>query len=85
MTGTHLHLLAKLPRERSPRAIMGLAKKHAYFEAKDRGWRGKLWAKRGKEVVIRDRKHQLNVYRYILDHAREGAWIWNAMDFKSEQ
>jgi hypothetical protein len=58
---------------------MGLAKKHAAFESKARGWKGKLWAKRGKEVPVPDRAHQLNVYRYILDHEREGAWVWDWM------
>ena len=37
---------------------------------------GGVWAKRGKIVPIRDRRHQLNVYRYILDHASEGAAVW---------
>jgi hypothetical protein len=74
--GQHLHLLAKLPTGFDPRIGMGLAKKHAAFEAKAQGWQGKLWAKRGKEVCVRDRAHQRNVYRYILDHAQEGAWVW---------
>jgi hypothetical protein len=74
--GQHLHLLAKLPPGANPRLGMGLGKKHSFFEAKDRGWKGKLWAKRGKELKIRDRRHQLNVYHYILGHEQEGAWIW---------
>ncbi len=55
---------------------MGLAKKNASFESKARGWQGKLWAKRGKELRVRNRSHQLNVYRYILAHVSEGAWVW---------
>jgi hypothetical protein len=74
--GQHLHLLAKLPVESDARIWMGLAKKHAAFEAKAKGWKGKLWAKRGKEVRVKDRDHQLNVYRYILEHAKQGAWVW---------
>jgi hypothetical protein len=74
--GQHLHLLAKLPLEVAPRIWMGLAKKHSAFEAKAQGWQGKLWGKRGKEVRVRDRAHQLNVYHYILDHVNEGAWVW---------
>src|SRR5262249_49533729 len=74
--GQHLHLLAKLPRGVDARIWMGLAKKHAAVEAKAQGWRGKLWGKRGKEVRVRDRRHQLNAYHYILEHAQEGAWIW---------
>ena len=74
--GQHLHLLAKLPMGADARIWMGLAKKHSAFEAKGQGWQGKLWGKRGKEVRVRDRAHQLNVYRYILDHAKAGAWVW---------
>jgi hypothetical protein len=74
--GQHLHVLAKLPLGVDARIWMGLAKKHSAFEAKAQGWRGKLWGKRGKEKQVRDRAHQLNVYRYILKHANEGAWVW---------
>ena len=74
--GQHHHMLAKLPLGVKPRIWMGLAKKHAAFEAKGQGWKGKLWAKRGKEIRVKDRTHQLNVYYYILDHEKEGAWVW---------
>ena len=74
--GQHLHLLAKLPIGIKPRIWMGLGKKHSAFEAKARGWKGKLWGKRGNELKVRDRAHQLNVYHYILDHAKENAWVW---------
>jgi hypothetical protein len=72
----HMHLLAKLAEEAEPRDLMGLAKKHVSFEAKSHGWQGKLWARRGRELRVRSRAHQLNVYRYILEHAKEGAWVW---------
>jgi hypothetical protein len=75
MSGQHLHALVKVRRSVSARDCMGLAKKHAAFEAKARGWVGKLWGKRGKELRIRDRQHQVNVFRYILAHAKEGAWV----------
>ena len=55
---------------------MGKAKLLAWFELRDKcGWVGQLWAKRGKELPIRDRAHQLNVYRYVLRHANQGAWV----------
>jgi hypothetical protein len=75
-SGQHLHLLGKLPADVTPRLWMGLAKKHSAFEVKALGWKGKLWGKRGKELRVRDRLHQQNVYRYILKHADEGAWVW---------
>src|SRR4029078_13087023 len=58
MSGQHLHLLAKLPLHAEPRDWMGLAKKHATFEAKSRGWKGKLCGKRGKETRVRSQVHQ---------------------------
>ncbi len=71
----HVHLLVKLPRLQA-RLWSGLAKKHVWFVAREQGWIGKMWAKRSKPLPVRDRKHQLNVYQYILDHADEGAWVW---------
>jgi hypothetical protein len=71
----HVHILAKVPR-RQARLWSGLAKKHAWFIARDHGWVGKMWGKRGKQAPVRDRRHQVNVYRYILDHKKEGAWVW---------
>ncbi len=71
----HVHILAKLP-PKLARPWSGLAKKHAWFVARDRGWRSKMWGKRGKQDPVRDRRHQVNVYRYILNHEKEGAWVW---------
>ena len=79
IAGQHGHLLVKLPKAETRRWI-GLAKKHAWFELHDSGWTGKLWAKRQKFVPIRDRKHQLNVYDYILRHAEQGAYLWKYSD-----
>jgi hypothetical protein len=76
VSGQHLHVLAKTEIMHA-RERMGIAKKHAWFEVRQHGWKGKLWAKRGKELPVKDRPHQLNVYYYILRHAREGAWVWS--------
>jgi hypothetical protein len=75
MARQHGHVLGKLPCGVA-RAWTGLAKKHAWFVARDAGWQGKLWGIRSKNIAVRDREHQLNVYRYILGHAEEGAWVW---------
>jgi hypothetical protein len=75
MSRQHGHLLVKLPLGVA-RAWAGLAKKHAWFIARDAGWQGKLWAVRSRPIKVRDRTHQLNVYHYILDHVHEGAWVW---------
>lgn len=37
---------------------------------------GTTWAKRCKITAIRDREHQVQVARYILNHGRRGAVVW---------
>jgi hypothetical protein len=71
----HVHILAKMPVRRA-RLWIGLAKKHAWFELRAMGWRGKLWGSRSKPEIVRGRRHQLNVYHYILRHESQGAWVW---------
>lgn len=41
---------------------------------------GKVWARKGKIVRVRDRSHQVNVLNYILRHAQEGAVAWSFRD-----
>src|SRR5947209_1153828 len=82
VSGQHAHLLAKMPPGRIPRKWVGQAKKHAKFLANEAGWTGKLWAVGSKPEPVNDRKHQLNVFNYILRHAEQGAWVW---DFRTEQ
>jgi len=75
----HVHILTKmLPGMQ--RAWPGHAKRHAWFVLRDHGWSGKLWGKRGKAIPIRDRRHQLNVYGYIMRHAAQGAWVWSILE-----
>jgi hypothetical protein len=76
---THGHILVKLPPQET-RKWVGLAKKHAWSELHNTGWNDKLWAKRPKFEPVRDRQHQMNVYRYILRHEREGAFLWKHAD-----
>ena len=76
VSGQHVHVLVKLPFGCKPKTFLTLAKRHATYECKRRGWKGKLWALRGKVLRIRDRAHQRNVYHYILAHEKEGAWVW---------
>src|SRR6185437_8982917 len=72
VNGQHVHYLAKMPPS-VPRDWTGIAKKHAWFEARERGWTGMLWAKRSKATPVKDRAHQLNVFGYIGKHVQEGA------------
>jgi hypothetical protein len=78
VAGRHVHLLAKMPFGEWLQ-WQGLAKRHVYFVLRDHGWSGKVWGKRRKIVVIRNRQQQLSTYRYILRHAEEGAWTWSIM------
>jgi hypothetical protein len=71
----HIHILAKMLACQA-RGWIGLAKKHAWFELRNRGWQGKLWGKRSQNVIVRDRGHQLNVFDYISRHGTQGAWVW---------
>jgi hypothetical protein len=73
--GQHIHLLLKIPKG-SSQVLLGKAKRHAWFVAREAGWTGRLWAKRGSAKPVRDRRHQARVYQYILGHAKQGAWIW---------
>ncbi len=79
MSATHAHVLAKLP-EDSPRNWMGYAKRHAWFVARDLGWKAKLWATRSHALPIEDRGHQENTFFYIARHRKEGAWVWTFRD-----
>jgi REP element-mobilizing transposase RayT len=74
-SGQHVHLLLKA-RPKEVRNQVGKAKMHTWFELRKGGWKRKLWGRRGKFLRVRDRAHQLNVFRYILRHAEQGAWVW---------
>ncbi|MDZ4688882.1 MAG: hypothetical protein SH850_27720 [Planctomycetaceae bacterium] len=76
--GQHVHVQVQLP-DGDARHPAGLAKRHATFVAHANGFEGKLWALKPKIVRIKDRTHQKNVYQYILDHAKEGAWVWSEL------
>jgi len=75
VSGQHIHCQVRMP-VTSPRKWTGLAKKHVWHAATETGWTGKLWAVRSKATPILDKKHQENVFHYILRHKTEGAWVW---------
>jgi hypothetical protein len=79
VSGQHLRIQVQLATE-DARSELGEAKRHAWFVVREQGWSGKLWAKRPKIIRIRDRAHQERVYYYILDHAKEGAWVWSELN-----
>ena len=95
VSGMHLHLLARFPSAQEPtdeirglrasdpvRHFVGIAKKESAKSLTNAGLvkPGGVWAKRGKIVPIKDRRHQVNVFNYILDHEQEGAAVWSFRD-----
>ena len=79
VAGRHAHLLVKVPADMT-RSWVGLCKKHVTFSLKELGVTGKVWAKGAKLVPVKDRAHQLNVYRYIERHEQEGAVVLRYRD-----
>ncbi len=73
----HYHILARFP-DHNPRKWVGIAKKNSARALSDASLvpAGGVWAVRCRCLPVRDRAHQLNVFRYIEKHARRGASIW---------
>ena len=78
LDGIHLHLLARF-RDHLVRHWTGRAKKHASHLVRQyelRVEKGGLWAELSSVHPIKDRRHQLNAFWYILDHQKRGAAVW---------
>jgi REP element-mobilizing transposase RayT len=78
--GDHAHLLVELPDDyQKAKRWMGRLKQrssHAVGEALT----GKLWAKGGKSIRIKNQAHQQQVFHYILRHYDQGGWVWSFRD-----
>jgi len=70
---THLHALFDAGEE-SATEIFGRAKQLAARRVGRNA--GRLWGQGAGIDRIRTRAHQLRAFRYILAHARDGAWAW---------
>jgi hypothetical protein len=67
--------------KRVARHYVGIAKKNSSRALSDAGLvapRG-VWAVRGSIEPVKDRQHQLNVVRYIRNHAVRGAAVWSRL------
>lgn len=74
---THTHLLFSLV---SDDALLDLGSaKQASAHAVGRE-EGRLWGRGGGVDRVRDRAHQVAVFRYIERHRSEGAWVWTFRD-----
>ena len=80
VAATHSHWLVELPTdEKTVRLIIGECKTKSSHAIRTQV-PGRVWAYRGKNIRVKDREHQVNVYHYILDQT--DAWIW---DFRKQQ
>jgi len=79
VNGAHTHLLAKLPGD-DPIATLGWGKKYVSqaMSKVDSAVPSSLFAARGKPKLVRDIDHLRKAWKYILDHADEGAAVWGA-------
>ena len=73
----HVHALAPFP-DHDPRHWIGIAKKESSHYCKQTGHAppGGLWATRIKCEPVKSAAHWANTVRYILDHAKKGAVVW---------
>jgi REP element-mobilizing transposase RayT len=78
----HYHLLGGFS-DHEVRQLVGRAKKNATFDLRECGFEGRAWARKSRPLPVGNRAHQRNVFEYILDHAREGAWVWSFRDGRS--
>lgn len=74
--GMHAHLLIELPDEiKLIKKIVGDAKNLASRRVR-KHMPGRVWAASGGFKRVQDQSHHRRVYKYILDHHGEGAWVW---------
>ena len=68
-----------------PKAMLGYAKAHVVFKFAPiidatSGQRRPIWETGGLPKPIHDEKHGHDTYQYILEHVKEGAWVWSHRD-----
>ena len=73
----HVHLLVELPTDHKlVKQIVGTWKQKASHAVRDE-LPGSIWSKSCDPIKIQDQAHHRRVYRYILDHSEQGAWVWS--------
>ncbi|MBB6430240.1 hypothetical protein [Algisphaera agarilytica] len=73
---THTHVLCKVPGEYQAAKAIQSTLKQAGSRAVSEQMSGRIWAAGGKPIEIKNRGHQVAVLGYIIQHQREGAWVW---------
>jgi hypothetical protein len=72
----HAHFLVLMPDDyQKERWIAGEAKKISSYLVRDE-MPGRIWAAGGRFKLIKDRAHQLNVFRYISKRQERDAFTW---------
>lgn len=84
----HIHLLVKCPRD-NPKLVIGKAKHNVTRNLRIQGLidlpeGARLWAVGSHPKPVRNRAHQIHTHHYILDHKKEGAWVWSFTDAAPE-
>ena len=76
----HVHLLVELPSNRKQvKQVVGSWKQKASHAVRHE-LPGSIWSKSCDPILIKDEQHHHRVYRYILDHEKQGAWVWSYKD-----
>ena len=85
--GLHCHVLSRFPEELllryddPVRHYVGIAKERSAKALAKAGMLkpGRVWAKKGTIVPIKNRAHQVRVFNYIREHYKEGAAVWHLL------
>jgi hypothetical protein len=78
----HTHMLIECQNSRSAIKRVAGRLKQASSKAASGILPGIIWAGGGTYKPIKDRTHHKKVFEYIIQHAKEGAWIW---DYRCEK
>ncbi len=80
VVANHAHLLVSAAADEAAlRKVVGNAKRKSSHRLRAE-IPGSLWQRKIGVDPVRDESHLSNVERYIIDHARQGAWVWRAGD-----
>ena len=84
----HVHLLAQCPKK-NPKVVTGKAKNNVWMKLVNGGDKLKakanvrpFWALGSHAEPIADRSHQVEVFWYVIDHRKKGAWVWCYRDLR---
>jgi len=84
VSATHSHWLVELPDDLKQAKLIAGQCKTVSSHAIRADVPGRVWASGGSFIRIKERSHQLNAYRYILN--QKDAWTWDyAKEEKAEE